>query len=537
MSEQEGAPGLPPRSWEEARSLVAELRLRGHAMGGEKGLERQHSRGRLSPRERVELLFDSGTFHELGELAVGTVVTPGRPDRDAPADGVVAGWGEVGGRRAYAISDDGTIAAGARGPAGNRKADAVMSLARRSGRPLVWFAESSVNRMQHVMGSQFAGDLEPELGIRFPSRPAPPNPIVIAISGQSLGRASFAAMDADFVTMAEGSSSMALAGPSIVRAATGDDVSSEDLGGVEMHAQGTGEVDLTGDSEASAVAGIKGFLGFMPERAGQLPPRRRSGDPGDRLCPELYEIVPLVYRRAYDMRKVVAAIVDDGSFLQVKERYARTVICAYARIDGWPVGIIANNPHFQAGILNPDTLNKIVSFVSVCDRFRIPLVFLQDQPGVMPGPQSERNGVIRQVTRTTRAMSNVGVPILTVLIRKCYGFSYMLLGSRAFGGDNVVAWPSAAISLAGPEAAVATVLAAEERAGTLTDERRAAVIADYIEDARARWAAREGRIDDIVAPDRTRAHLATQLQYLGTDSAGGVGADPAGGAGSGPASG
>jgi acetyl-CoA/propionyl-CoA carboxylase carboxyl transferase subunit len=483
-------------------------------MGGPEAVERQHARGRLSPRERVDLLLDPGSFHEVGELVVGVVVVPGRPDREAPGDGVVVGWGLVDGRRVFVISDDGTIAAGSRGHAANRKADLVVSLARNHALPLVWFAEASVNRMQHVMGSQFAGELERDLGVSFPSRRAAKAPAVVAISGQSVGRASFSAMHSEFTTLARGSSSMALAGPAIVRAAIGDDISSEDLGGVAMHARGTGEIDYVGASEAGAIDGIKRFLGYLPDNADQAPPRVATDDPPDRGCPELYDIVPLAYRRAYDMRKVVQAIVDDGSFLEVKGLFARNIICAYARIDGWSVGIVANNPLYQAGVLDPDALKKLFAFVAVCNLYNVPLVFLQDQPGVMPGPQAERQGVIRQVTRAMNAMRSITVPVLTVLVRKCYGFSYMLLGSRAFGGDVVVAWPSAAVSLAGPEAGVSTVLAAEERAGTLTEERRTEVIHDYIEDARARWAASAGRIDDIIEPERTRVFLAGQLGFF-----------------------
>jgi acetyl-CoA carboxylase carboxyltransferase component len=483
-------------------------------MGGPQAIQRQHDRGRLTPRERLDLLFDAGSFREIGDLVVGSVVVPGRPDRPAPADGIVTGWGMVAGQRVFAIADDGTIAAGARGLAANYKADIVTALARNHSFPLVWFAESSVNRMQHVMGAQFAGDLERPFGMELAARRAWTSPMVVAVSGQSVGRPSFATTVSEFSTMVRGSTALALAGPSIVRAATGQDVSQDELGGADIHARITGLIDYVADDEASAVSAIKQFLSLFPRHRAERPPRKVSEDPPDRLCPELYDIVPLEYRRGYDMRRVVRSLVDDGQYLEVKREFARNVFSAYARIDGWPVGIIANNPMFAAGVVDPMGIEKLIRFVKICNLYNIPLIFLQDQPGVMVGPDVERQGVFKQVWRTSDLLRQLTTPVVTVLIRKCYGFSYLLLGSRAFGGDCVVAWPSASISLAGPEAGLATVLAAEERAGTLTDERRSEVLHDYLDEARAKHAAHDGRLDDIIEPERTREFLSRQLRIF-----------------------
>jgi len=516
------SPGRP-QSWAEAEQLLIERRRNALAMGGEASIQKQRDKGRLTPRERVDLLFDQGSFQELGKLALGTLIVPGRPDRPTPADGIVVGWGDVVGRRVCVIADDGTIAAGARGPAANRKAAAISAFARNSRLPLVWFAESSVNRMQHVMGAQFAGDLERELGalppLRF-TRSGLRAPTVIAISGQSVGRPSFAAMVSEFVTLTSGSSSMALAGPSIVRAAIGDPVTSDELGGAEMHAKTTGLVDYVGDSEAESIDGIRRFLDYLPPYTGSAPRRVPGDDPGERLCPELYDIVPLAYRRAYDMRKVVRAIADAGEVLEIKASFARNLVTALARLDGWTVGIVGNNPLYSAGIVDPPAIQKLVRFVQLCNLYNIPIVILQDQPGVMVGPGVERQQIVKNVVWLSQTMRSVTTPVLTVLVRKCYGFSYLLLGARMNGGDTVVAWPSASISLAGPEAGVATVLAAEERAGTLTDERRAEVLAHYLEDARARHAAYAGRLDDIIEPEQTRAFLARQLALIGIRGAG-----------------
>jgi acetyl-CoA carboxylase carboxyltransferase component len=498
-------------SWDDAQSSIDALREGALAMGGEDAIKRQHDRGRLTPRERLELLVDPGSFREVGELVTGSVVVPGRPDRVAPADGIVVGWARVNGRRVIVVADDGTIAAGARGLAANDKDALVTSLAANNGIPLVWFAESCVNRMQHVMGAQFAGELEQSYGMRLPDRASRRSPTILAISGQAVGRSSFATTASEFSTMVRGTTSLALAGPSIVRAAIGRDVTQEELGGVEMHTEHTGVIDFVGDSEADSVGAIKKFLDYFPDNNGQRIRRRETDDPGNRLCPELYDIVSLEYRKAYDMRRVVRVVVDGGQFLEVKKDYAPNVTCAYARIDGWPVGIIANNPMFMAGVVDPKALRKTLRFAQICNLYNMPVVFLQDQPGVMVGPDVEQQGVFRHVWRLSDFLRQMTSPVLTVLIRKCYGFSYLLLGSRQYGADGVVAWPSASISLAGPEAGVSTVLAAEERAGTLTEERRTEVLYNYLDEARVQHAARAGRLDNILEPERTRQYLARQL--------------------------
>jgi acetyl-CoA carboxylase carboxyltransferase component len=498
-------------TWDSVRDSLDKMRADALAMGGPAGIQRQHERGRLTPRERIDLLFDEGSFREIGELVVGTVVVPGRPDRLAPADGIVTGWGMVAGSTVFALADDGTIAAGARGLAANYKADVVTALAKNNNLPLVWFAESSVNRMQHVMGAQFAGDLERSFGMELAARRSWNAPLILAVSGQSVGRPSFATTFSEFTTMVQGTTALALAGPSIVRAATGQDVNQDELGGADLHGRVTGLIDYVAEDEAEAVTAIKQFLEYFPSSSAQQPARRLSDDPPDRLCPELYDIVPLEYRRGYDMRRVVRSLVDQGKYLEVKKNFARNLLCAYARIDGWSVGIVANNPMFTAGVVDPQAIEKLIRFVKICNLYNLPLIFLQDQPGVMVGPDMERQGVFRHVWRMSDLLSHVTTPVLTILIRKGYGFSYLLLGSRSFGGDCVVAWPSASISLAGPEAGLATVLAKEERAGTLTEERRAEVLHDYLDEARAKHAARDGRLDDIIEPARSREFLARQL--------------------------
>ena len=504
-----------PQTWADALADLARRREAGRQMGGQVAIEKLHSRGKLTPRERIDLLLDRGTFREVGELVTGIVEVPGRPDREAPADGVVTGWGLIDGRRIMVIADDGTITAGARGPGGNRKVGYLRSLAANHGYPLAMLLESSANRFQSMMGAQFAGASGGgSLGISPPAahwQSEGRSPIVCAVLGTALGAASFQTMDAEFSTLADGTAAMALAGPPVVQGGIGVEATPQELGSGELHATTTGFIDHVGDSEENCIAAVRRFLGFFPDSSRSLPPRRIGDDPPDRESPELADMVPLDHRKPYDMAQIVRTIVDDGEFLELRPHYARNIITGYARIDGWSVGIIANQPRHRGGIVDVKAVIKAVRFAQICNAYNIPLVFLQDQPGFIVGPESEREGALRQVVRLMNAAYGATVPMVTVLVRKAYGFSTWLLGGRAIGADYVVAWPSASISLAAPEIGVATLLRNEMAQGELSEERQLELYASYRRMSQARWAAYDYRIDDIIEPGRSRAVLASAL--------------------------
>lgn len=505
-------------SWAEALAELDHDRRAGHAMGGPDAIAKLHQRGKLTPRQRIERLIDAGSFRELGELAVGLIEVPGRPDREAPADGVVTGWATVAGRRIMVVADDGTITAGARGPAGNRKVAAMRVLANQHGYPLVMLLESSANRFQSMMGAQFAG--ASGAGSFGTSPPLATwtaegrSPIVCAVLGTALGAASFQTMDAEFSTLAAGTGAMALAGPPVVQGGIGVETSTQQLGSGELHATATGFIDQVADSEDDCIAAVRSFLGYFPANSRELPPRVCSGDPADRSCDELAELVPLDHRKPYDMRKVVRAIVDDGELLELRARYARNIIIGYARIDGWTVGVVANQPLHLGGIVDVKAVIKAVRFAQICNAYNIPLVFLQDQPGFIVGPDSEREGALRQVVRLMNTAYGATTPMLTVLVRKAYGFSTWLLGGRAVGADHVVAWPSGSISLAAPEIGVATLLRNELAAGELSEERQLELYASYRRMSQGRWAAYDFRIDDVIEPADTRRNLAAALAMV-----------------------
>lgn len=484
-------------------------------MGGPEAIERLHARGKLTPRERVDLLVDPGSFRELGELVTGVIKVPGRPDREAPADAVVGGWARVGGRRVVVVADDGTITAGARGPGGNRKASYLRALATQQGYPLVLLLESSAARFQGMMGAQFAGSVGPgSPGTEPPSSvwgQAGRSPIICAIHGTALGAASFQTMDAEFSTLVEGTAAMALAGPPVVLGGIGEATTVQDLGSGEIHATTTGFIDHVAADEADSIATVRQFLGYFPDNSRELPPRVRSGDPPDRRSPHLLDIVPLDHRKPYDMGQVVRAVVDDGRFLELRPRFAKNVLVGYARIDGWTVGIVANQPRHLGGVVDVKAASKAIRFAQICNAYNIPLVFLQDQPGFIVGPQSEKEGALRQVVRLMNTAYSASVPMITILVRKAYGFSTWLLGGREVDADYVVAWPSASISLAAPEIGVATVLQREVERGELSEERQQELYAAYRRLSEARWAAYEFRIDDVIEPERTREVVARAL--------------------------
>jgi len=511
-----GAAGAPPLpGWDEALAALDRARADGRRMGGAEAIARLHGRGKLTPRERVDLLVDPGSFRELGELVTGMIRVPGRPDREAPADGVVGGWARIGGRRVVVVADDGTITAGARGPGGNRKAGYLRGLAANHGYPLVLLLESSANRFQGMMGAQFAGaggggsaGMAPPLAAwRQPGR----SPVICAVLGTALGAASFQTMDAEFSTLAAPTAAMALAGPPVVAGGIGVTATVADLGAGEVHATTTGFIDHLGVDEADCIAAVREVVSYLPSSSRELPPRVLSDDPADRRTPEAVELVPLDHRKPYDMGALVRMLVDGGRFFELRPAFAKNIIIGYARIDGWTVGIVANQPRHLGGIVDVKAVVKTVRFAQICNAYNIPLVFLQDQPGFIVGPQSEREGALRQVVRLMNAAYGATTPMVTVLVRKAYGFSTWLLGGRPVGADHVVAWPSASISLAAPEIGVATVLQREMEAGELSEERQQELYASYRRMSQGRWAAYDFRIDDVIEPERTREVLARAL--------------------------
>jgi acetyl-CoA carboxylase carboxyltransferase component len=492
---------------------VQELRAKKdqyRAMGGPERIERQHSQGKLTVRERLELLFDPGTFFEYGLLAHHQSQSPAMQGKFTPADGVVTGIGEIDGRKVCVVAYDFTVMAGSIGMVTELKAARMRELALRERIPIVWLIDSAGARIQEATGSMFArtGDLFREQVIMSGVVPQ-----VAAMMGPGAAGTAYIPGLADFVPMVKGTSNMALAGPHLVKAAVGEDVSAEDMGGSAVHTKISGVADLEVESDEECIVAVRTYLGFFPSSNLGSPPLAETADPVTRRAEELYDIVPANPRQAYDVHRVIAAIVDDGRFFELKPTWARNLVTGFARFGGRPVGIVANQPKFLGGALDVNAADKAARFVWLCDAFNIPLVFLMDCPGFLVGSTVEKQGIIRHGAKMLFAVAEATVPKVTVVMRKGYGAGYYVMNGRAYEPDLIVAWPTAEISVMGPEGAVNIIfrkqiegLPEEQR-----DQARNDMVAMIREQISPYIAAGWSFIDDIIDPADTRASICAGL--------------------------
>ena len=447
----------PGREAEEAGgmySLVEDLHeRRGKAKlgGGPERIEKQHASGKLTARERIDLLVDEGTFVEMGLHARPHFSQRAMEGKEAPADGVITGWGDVDGRPCAIAAYDFTVMAGSMGMTGEIKMARLRELALQKRIPLIWLLDSAGARIQEAAGSLFAGS-----GHLFREEVEMSGvvPLVAAMLGPCAAGTAYIPGLSDFVPMVVGQGAMALAGPHLTKAVTGEEISMEDLGGAKVHCRKSGVGDLEVKDDAECIEAVKAYLSFFPSNCEQRPPVRETSDPDDRMSEELLEIVPDSNRKPYDMYDVIREIVDDGEWFDIKPKFAKTIITCLARFGGQPVGIVANQPKQLGGILENDSADKAARFVNLCDAFEIPLVFLQDVPGFMVGSKVEHAGIIRHGAKMLYAISRATVPKVTVVVRKAYGAGYYVMNGRAYEPDQIYAWPSAEISVMGAEGAV-----------------------------------------------------------------------------------
>lgn len=454
--------------------------------GGPDRVAAQHAKGRLTARERVALLVDDGSFVELGRLALSD-----RPEvgERAPADACVTGVGAIDGRKVAVIANDATVLAGTTGRVGSRKQGRIMSLAARKGYPLVALGDANGGRLPDLLGSDFAASAggdegEHFLGIRVTEDRIPR---VTAILGNAYGDPVFWAGASDFVVMAEGCS-LALSGPGLVDSSTGATATHEDLGGAATTVRTTGAVSRLEAGEPEALAAVRRFLSYLPSNAtlpAPLAPPTAPATPGEALA----GVVPARPRRGYDVRGVIDGVVDAGSFFELHPEFARNVVTGLARVEGRAVGVVANQPLFRGGVLDADAIVKATRLVDLCTGFGLPLVFLQDLPGVMIGVEAERSGVAPKLIALFTAIARSPVPKVTVVLRKAFGFGYIAMGGPAMGTDHVVAWADAEIGF----------MSAENAAGIIREAP------ETIHAAFAPWRAAEGaHVDDVIRPEETR---------------------------------
>ncbi len=472
--------------------------------GGRQRIDAQHAKGKLTARERLDLLFDPGTFYEVDAFVQA-------PGGDHPGDSVVTGWGRVDGRVVYAFAQDFTVLGGSVGRAHGQKICKLQDLALQNGAPLVGLNDSGGARIQegvdalHAYGEIFyrntlASGVIPQISV---------------ILGPCAGGAVYSPAITDFVVMVRGTAQMFITGPDVVQAVTREQVSMEALGGAEAHAGRSGVAHLTYDDEATALAGVRQLLGFLPANNTDSAPCRPVSDPVDRLAPELDTWVPASPDQPYDMRGVIERIVDEGEFLEIHARFAPHLLVGFARLGGRPAGIVAQQPDALAGVLDLDASDKGARFVRFCDCFNLPLVTFVDTPGFLPGVSQEHGGIIRHGAKMIFAYAEATVPKLSVVTRKAYGGAYIVMSSRSLRSDLCLAWPGAEIAVMGPEGAVNVLYRRELAAADDPAAARQALIQQYREQfANPYEAAARGYLDGVIVPRETRPRLIAALEAL-----------------------
>jgi acetyl-CoA carboxylase carboxyltransferase component len=514
MTERAAADALVDRP--SLRSLVEDLherRERARLGGGAERIARQHEQDKLTARERLALLIDEGTFVELGIHGRPHFSQRAMEGKEAPADGVVTGYGKVDGRLVAVAAYDFTVMAGSMGMTGELKVSRLRELALGKRIPMVWLLDSAGARIQEAAGSLFAGS-----GFLFREEVTASGviPQVAALMGPCAAGTAYIPGLADFVPMVKGRGSMALAGPHLTRAVTGEDVTQEELGGSRIHTRVSGVGDLEVGSDEECIEAIRDYLSFFPANCEQPPPRREPSDPVGRAEEDLLDILPDSPRHPYDMYEVIRRITDDGRWFDLKPRWARTIITCLARMGGRPVGIVANQPRHLGGILENDSADKAARFVNLCDAFGIPLLFLMDVPGFMVGTKVEQAGIIRHGAKMLYAVSRATVPKVTVILRKAYGAGYYVMCGKAYEPDLIVAWPSAEISVMGPEGAVNIIFRKQIDASEDPDATRAQMIDGIRRTIDPYIAAGNAMIDDIIDPRETRPTVIRALEMAET---------------------
>jgi acetyl-CoA carboxylase carboxyltransferase component len=490
--------------WKPLVDDLGERRAAALAMGGDERVARQRSMGKLPVRERIDLLVDPGTFVEYGQLA--DAMDPGLAAKGyLAADGVVAGIGDIDGRRVAVVAYDFTVLAGSMGEVGERKTARMRELALRQRIPVVWLLDSGGARIQATSGSTFAG-----AGALFREQVTLSGvvPQVGAMLGHCAAGTAYIPALTDFIPMVKGTSSMALGGRHLVKAATGEDVTEEEMGGSEVHNRQSGVADAEVESDEACLALVRRYLSYFPSHNTEAPPVTTSADPVDRRCEDLYGIVPTAPRRAYDARKVVASIVDtDCEPVELKAGWARNLICTLARLGGQPVGILANNPMVLGGALDVNAADKAARFVWLCDAYGFPLVFLHDVPGFIVGSAVEKQGIIRHGAKFLFAVSEATVPKISVVLRKSYGAGYFVMNGLAYECDHLSIWPTAEIAVMGPEGMVNITMRKHLDGfaeGKERDAERIRLADEFRKNIDPYIAAGHAQVDAVIDPAETR---------------------------------
>jgi len=488
---------------------LAELREQARHAGSESAVARQREQGKLLARERVERLLDPGSFFELDRYVRHRESNFGMLERRPYGDAVVTGYGTIFGRRVFVFSQDSTVFGGSLSEVFAEKICKVMDLAAKFGCPLIGINDSGGARIQEGVVS-LAGYAE----IFWRNVQASGViPQISLIMGPCAGGAVYSPAMTDFVLMVEGSSYMFITGPDVVKTVTGEEVTFEELGGAATHAAKSGVAHFIAPDEEACLEDARYLLSFLPQNNVDPPPYAEPTDPAGREDAELDSTIPDDPAKPYDMKSVISRVVDDGDFLEVHERWAENIVCCFARLNGYPVGVIGNQPRALAGVLDIDSSTKAARFVRTCDAFNIPLVTFVDVPGFLPGTAQEWGGIIRHGAKLLYAYCEATVPKLAVITRKAYGGAYDVMSSKHIRADFNFAWPTAEVAVMGPEGAVNIVFRKQIEEAPDPEARRAELIEAYRSQFANPYAAAErGYVDDVIEPRRTRPVLIDALE-------------------------
>jgi len=510
----DGAPATAPAAGTVEDKLDAMQRLKDEAIhaGSAKAIERQHAKGKLTARERIELLLDPGTFRETDALARHRTVAFGI-EKDRPlSDAVVTGWGTVNGRKVFVFSQDFTVFGGSLGEVMSEKVCKIMDLAMQTGAPVIGLNDSGGARIQEGVVSLASYGYIFDRNVRASGVV----PQISVIMGPCAGGAVYSPAMTDFIFMVKDTSHMFITGPEVIKTVTGEEVTMEQLGGAMTHASKSGIAHFVAEDEKHCIEMVRYLLSFLPQNNMEDPPFYPSADPVDRREQRLVELMPDEPNKPYDMHEVITLTVDDREFFEVFPHYAMNIITGFARLNGHAIGVIANQPKVLAGVLDVYSSEKAARFVRFCDAFNIPLIVFVDVPGFLPGTGQEWGGIIRRGSKLLFAFSEATVPRIQVITRKAYGGAYVVMNSKSIRADVAFAWPTAEIAVMGPEGAVNIIFRKDiEKADV--PSRRSDLVAEYSEKFANPWiAAERGYVDDVIDPRETRPRLIDALEMLMT---------------------
>ena len=496
---------------EKVSNPLEDIRMEASLGGGEARIATQHAKNKLTARERIDQLLDPGTFQEIGMFVTHRASGLGMEKSHPYTDGVVTGWGKVDGRLVYIFAQDFTIMGGSVGEAHGAKIASLLDMARQNGAPIIGLNDSGGARIQEGVeslsgyGQIFYRNVQSSGVV----------PQISVILGPCAGGAVYSPAITDFIFMVEKTAHMFITGPEVVKAVMHQEVSFDQLGGAAIHSEQSGVAHFTAPDEETLLSNVRWLLSFLPANNLTPPPYQPSKDDPERPLPELDQIVPTDPQQPYNVRSVIETIVDGGEFMEVQSEYAANLVIGFARMDGYPVGVVANQPLHLAGVLDINSSDKGARFIRFCDAFHIPLVTLVDTPGFLPGTDQEYGGVIRHGAKLAYAYSEATVAKVTLILRKAYGGAYIVMGSKHLGGDYNLAWASAEIAVMGPEGAVSIVFSKDIAAAENPAAERDRLIRNYrAEFATPLIAASRGYLDDVIDPSESRIRIIHALEAL-----------------------